>query len=580
MNSKNDFRNIINGTNIPKENYCDQPYVVIRQDGAWVVCLTTGTGEEGATHQHVISSISYDKGITWSEPVDIEPQGPPESSWVMPYITDYGRIYAFYVYNRDNFRTVHYKLSPGYTTRVDTLGYMAYKYSDDGGASWSEERYYIPIRNFDIDNENPYEGKIQFFWGVGKPILHKDSMYMGFAKVGFFGEGFMEKDEGAFLRCPNINTEKDPEKLIWETLPEGTVGLRAPKGLVADEHNLVSLNNGDMYCTFRTLTGHNCQSYSHDDGKTWEVPEYVKYSPDGRAFKHPRAANFVRKYSNGKYTLWFHNHGKDLTVNPGMKGYLGRNPAWICGGVEKEGKIYWSQPEIVLYSKHPDDRISYPDFIEDDGEYYITETQKEIARVHHIPSAFMKTIWNHLDNDKLSTNGLLWEVEEPSCDKCKIPDEIIPKEGDGFAIQMILDRKNLKAGLILDGRNELKQGILVEYTKEDLIRIYLNDGERCSMWESDRMTSEITHVTVIVDGASGIISFILNDQLCDGGEERDYGFGRIDPDMKNISGKGYLAFVTSGIQLVRFYNRYILSAEAVGNFRYDKKLLYREKQGD
>lgn len=570
MNPKNDFRNIINGTNIPKENYCDQPYVVIRQDGAWVVCLTTGTGEEGATHQHVISSISYDKGKTWCNAVDIEPQGPPESSWVMPFITEYGRIYAFYVYNKDNFRTVHCKLSPGYTTRVDTLGYMAYKYSDDGGESWSEERYYIPIRNFDIDNENPYEGKIQFFWGVGKPILHKDSMYMGFAKVGFFGEGFMEKDEGAFLRCPNINTEKDPGKLIWETLPEGTVGLRAPKGLVADEHNLVSLNNGDMYCTFRTLAGHNCQSYSHDDGKTWETPEYVKYSPDGRTFKHPRAANFVHKYSNGKYTLWFHNHGKDLTVNPGMKGYLGRNPAWICGGVEKDGKIYWSQPEIVLYSKHPDDRISYPDFVEDNGEYYITETQKEIARVHHIPSAFMETIWNHLDNDKLSTNGLLWEVKEPSCDKCKIPDEIITKDGDGFAIQMILDRKNLKEGIILDGRNELKQGILMEYTGENLIRIYLNDGERCSMWESDKMTAEVTHVTVIVDGASGIISFMLNDQLCDGGDERDYGFGRIDPDMKNVSGKGYLTFNTSGVELVRFYNRYILSAEAVGNFRHDK----------
>lgn len=34
MNPKNDFRNIENGTNIPKENYCDQPYVVIRNDGA------------------------------------------------------------------------------------------------------------------------------------------------------------------------------------------------------------------------------------------------------------------------------------------------------------------------------------------------------------------------------------------------------------------------------------------------------------------------------------------------------------------------------------------------------------------
>ncbi len=317
MNPKNDFRNIENGSNIPKENYCDQPYVVIRNDGAWVVCLTTGVGVEGATEQHVISSISFDRGKTWSKPVDIEPKGPPESSWVMPYITEYGRIYAFYVYNKDNLRRVHYKYDPGYTERVDTLGYMAYKYSDDGGESWSEQRYYIPIRNFDIDNENPYGGKIQYFWGVGKPIVHKGAMYMGYAKVGIFGEGFMERDEGSFLKCHNINTEKDPSKLIWETLPEGTVGIRAPKGLVADEHNLVSMNCGDLYCTFRTVTGHNCQSYSRDDGKTWQAAEYAKAEPNGRPFKHPRAANFVHKYSNGKYTLWFHNRGRDMTHDPG-----------------------------------------------------------------------------------------------------------------------------------------------------------------------------------------------------------------------------------------------------------------------
>lgn len=572
MNPKNDFRNIENGTNIPKENYCDQPYVVIRQDGAWVVCLTTGVGVEGATEQHVISSISFDRGKTWSEPVNIEPKGPLESSWVMPYITEYGRIYAFYVYNKENLRRVHYRFDPGYTERVDTLGYMAYKYSDDGGKSWSENRYYIPIRNFDIDNENPYGGKIQYFWGVGKPITHKGAMYMGYAKVGIFGEGFMERDEGSFLKCPNINIEKDPEKLIWETLPEGTVGIRAPKGLVADEHNLVSLNSGDLYCTFRTVTGHNCQSYSRNDGKTWETPEYAKAEPNGRPFKHPRAANFVHKYSNGKYTLWFHNRGKDMTHDPGWA-YIGRNPAWICGGVEKDGIIYWSQPEIVLYSKHPEEGISYPDFIEDDGEFYITETQKTIARVHHIDRSLFETIWNHPYNEELKKDGLLWEEKNFSKNTPKIPQSIIPKDGDGFTIQLVLDMKKLKHGMLLDGRNRLKQGICLEYTEDETLRIYMNDGQRCSCWDSDKITEAVAHMTVIVDGASGIISFVMNGLFCDGGDERDYGFGRIDPDMKNISGKGYFSCLegVSGISILRFYDRYIRTNDAVANYRYDTK---------
>ncbi len=578
MNRKTDLRNITTGLPIPKEHYCDQPYVVVREDGAWVVCLTTGSGIEGETGQHVISSISYDKGKSWSEPVDIESAESPESSWVMPYLTQYGRIYAFYVFNNDNMRTVISNDEEGYTNRVDTLGKMAYKYSDDGGESWSEDRYYIPIRNFDIDNENPYNGNVQFFWGVGKPITHKGEMYLGFAKVGLFGEGFMEKDEGAFLKCSNINTEKNPELLVWETLPEGTKGLRAPEGKVADEHNLISLNDGSLMCTFRTVLGHNCQAYSRDDGKSWDVPEFMKDSPNGRPFKHPRAANFVRKYSNGKYTFWFHNHGKDLRHDP-WSAYLSRNPAWMCAGVEKDGYIYWSQPEIFIYSEEVDDRISYPDFIEDDGEYYITETQKSIARVHKADKSTLELMWNHLENNKLCTKGLLWEEK----DTCKlsgnpIPQSIITKDGDSFTIEMIVEPDKLKVGTIIDGRNKLRQGIRIGYTCDNTIKIIMNDGERESSWESDKLPCETAHITAIVDGCSGIISFVINGLFCDGGKERDFGFGRIDANLKNIAGKGFFTCEApeNSVKLVRFYNRYILTNEAVSNYRYDTKKVLAE----
>ncbi|MGI6280198.1 MAG: sialidase family protein [Acutalibacteraceae bacterium] len=570
MNPKDDLRNIENGYEIPKENYCDQPYVVVRQDGAWVVCLTTGRGAEGHKGQHIISAISYDKGKSWSKPVDIEPADGPESSWVMPFMTDYGRIYVFYVYNKDNMRTVHSKVEPGYITRVDTLGAMAFKYSDDGGESWSKDRYYIPIRNFTVDDNNPYGGKVQFFWGVGKPILHKNAMYLGFSKVGVFGEAFMEDDEGAFLRCPNINTEKDPNALIWETLPDGKEGIRSPLGNVADEHNLVSLSDGSLFCTFRTIAGHNGQSYSRDDGKTWDKGEFMKTGPNGRLLKHPRAANFVRKYSNGKYTLWFHNHGRKLLHDPG-KGYLGRNPAWMCGGVEKDGYIYWSQPEIILYSRDCDERMSYPDFIEDGGEFYITETQKTIARTHKVDKSILEAMWNHLDNDKLSTNGLIFEVTNFSGDSKPIPQVINLEEGDGFAIQMILDLSKTEYGCLLDGRDALNQGIFLEYTYENTVRLHLIDGQHHTCWDSDVLTSDMPHISVIVDGCSGIISFVVDGLFCDGGEKRDYGFGRIDTKMKDVAGKGFftLGKAASEIKLLRFYDRYILTAEAVGNYRYD-----------
>ena len=41
---------------------------------------------------------------------------------------------------------------------------------DDGGVSWSNDRYFIPVRAMAIDRNNPYNGSVKFFWGVGKPI--------------------------------------------------------------------------------------------------------------------------------------------------------------------------------------------------------------------------------------------------------------------------------------------------------------------------------------------------------------------------------------------------------------------------
>lgn len=51
------------------------------------------------------------------------------------------------------------------------------KYSDDGGFIWSEKRYEIPLRNFEIDRNNIYEGKIKFWWSIALPVIHKGRVY-------------------------------------------------------------------------------------------------------------------------------------------------------------------------------------------------------------------------------------------------------------------------------------------------------------------------------------------------------------------------------------------------------------------
>ena len=127
---------------------------MITKDGNWLCVLTTGQGLEGAPAQHIISTISTDKGRTWSTPIDIEPATGPEASWVMPLAVPSGRVYVFYTYNADNLRLDTKSNSQTYAKRVDTMGEYAYKYTDDYGKSWSAERYFIPMRKMRIDRDN------------------------------------------------------------------------------------------------------------------------------------------------------------------------------------------------------------------------------------------------------------------------------------------------------------------------------------------------------------------------------------------------------------------------------------------
>ena len=354
-------------------------------------------------------------------------------------------MYVFYTYNKDNLREIAGTNAAGQAKRVDTLGYYAYKYSDDNGRTWSHDRYYIPMRLMRIDRENLYAGKVLFFWGVGKPIIDRGRVYFGFAKVGKWGNpGTMVESQGCFMRSDNILKEHDPNKIQWQLLPDGDEGLRAPKGPVSDEANLVALSDGSLYATYRTIDGYNCQAYSRDGGHTWTPPEYATYGPGGRRIKHSRAANFVKKFSNGKYLLWYHNHGGEAVHAARWDYYFNRNPAWIAGGIEKNGHIYWSEPEILLYDEKPDTRMSYPDFIEDHGEFYVTETQKTLARIHHIDRTLLDGVWSQHENKALVRKGLALDVDgAPRA--VEMPKLAALGEG-GFTIDFWVKLRELSAG--------------------------------------------------------------------------------------------------------------------------------------
>lgn len=578
--SSKDPRDVRNGYTILENGYCDQPYVAITKDGNWVCVVTTGKGNEGELGQPVVALISEDKGRTWSSPIDIEPASGPEASWVMPFVVPSGRVYAFYTYNSKNIRKVPHCNSPLIALRVDTLGEYAFKYSDDNGRTWSSERYSIPVRKINIDMGNNFGGKTLLFWGVGRPIIYKDSMIFGFTKVGKWGNpGAIVTSQGVFMHSANIMDEPNPQKIAWETFPEGDEGLRAPKGPIASEINLVPMNDGSLYCTYRTIDGYNCQAYSHDGGHTWTPREYGTYTPNGRRIKHPRACNFVHKFSNGKYVLWYHNHCGEAVWEGPWNPYGGRNPGWLCGGVEKNGHIYWSQPEILLYDDDPNKGISYPDFVEDDGRYFITETQKSIARIHEIDRTLLEGVWNQSTNKQVTREGLVLKAEGKRVAPATLINmpRLTPlSKGTGFTIDLWVKFRELSPGQIIFDSRDGKKGISLSTSYRSTLLLTMNDGENEFSWDSDPGTTpgtlkvgEWQHVAVIVDSGPRIVSFVVDGEFNDGGDIRNYGWARFPDKLNDVNGAALakIAPLLYGeLRQLRVYNRYLRTSEVVGNF--------------
>jgi len=577
-----DIRNIKTGHVIPDEGYSDQPYVVITNDGAWLCVMTTGKGIEGEGGQHIVAVISRDKGRTWSAPIDIEPATGYEASWVVPFKTDYGRVYAFYTYNKSNIREVPNAASFG--KRVDTLGVYAFKYSDDHGQTWSKDRYEIPMHVTEADRDNNFGGETLFFWGVSKPIVHKGAVYWGWNRVTRWGwPGVLVRSQGHFMRGENLLTERDPRRLRWQILPKSDDGLRAPKGPIAEEINLVSLNDGGLYATYRTIDGYLCHAYSRDDGQTWTPPAYATFA-NGRPIKHPRAYAPVWKLRNGKYLLWFHNHGGEAvhTEEWGRGSYYQRrNPVWVSGGVERNGRIEWSEPEILLYDDDPQVRMSYPDLLEDGGKYFITETQKSIARTHEIPAALLEGMWRQGEARIATKSGRLLELtggELKAGGSFKMP--LLPalEAGGGLTIETWLKMRELSPGQVLfDGRDKSGKGIALTFSDRFTLRLTLSDGQRTSSWESDPGThpgslkvNQWQHIVVSVDGGPKIVTFVVDGVLNDGGAVRQYGWGRFDPLLTNVNGLDLVRLAPAlygQIGGLNFYDRALKTSEAVGNFR-------------
>lgn len=579
-----DPRRFEEGNLIPSEGYCDQPYVVRMEDGTWLCVLTTGKGREGDPGQHVVATRSSDRGRTWSELVDIEPADGPEASWAVPLVTPSGRVYAFYDYNGDRVTSLPGR-PPG--IRADTLGWYCYRYSDDGGRTWSEERFRLPMRVTACDRGNQWKGDVQVFWGIDKPKAADGVVRFAFTKLGRY---MLEEGEGWLYVSPNILTERDPARIAWDLLPEGDRGIRAdPFGSVQEEHNIVPLGGGRLYCVYRTAMGFPCHSYSDDGGRSWTTPEPMTYRPGGRRVRNPRACPKLWKTEDGRYLFWFHLNG-NKSFNQGDR-YGSRNIAWLTAGRARDGRMHWAEPEIVRYCTNPLQGASYPDLIEDGGRTYISATQKTEARIGEVSPDLLDGLFRQDELCEPPERGLVVHLQGEATARgtTRMPRLPSLEGGGGFALDLWARLESLEPGQVLvDSRDPKGAGVWVSTAAGGTLRIHVSDGALSAGWDTDPGllgAGTLHHIVFIVDGGPKVISSVVDGALCEGGgdEKRPYGYGRflrsadggklpaqagLGPgrEIGDVSGSVVLRIARSVIAL-RVYDRYIRTSEAVGSFR-------------
>jgi hypothetical protein len=187
----------------------------------------------------------------------------------------------------------------------------------------------------------------------------------------------------------------------------------------------------------------------------------------------------VWRCKNGKYLFWFHNHSG--------KSFEDRNPAWVSGGVLRDGRIHWSQPEILLYADDPKTRMSYPDLVEQDGKYWVSETQKSVARIHPLDTALLEGMWNQAENKTVARKGLVLDADVKALanGKAILPSPLEVAHTGGVSLDLWLRLDSFDASqIILDGRDENGQGIALTTGDSGALRLELSDGDNHAAWQA------------------------------------------------------------------------------------------------
>jgi hypothetical protein len=226
---------------------------------------------------------------------------------------------------------------------------------------------------------------------------------------------------------------------------------------------------------------------------------------------------------------------------------------------------------------------------------YLTETQKDVARVHEIDPALLEGLWGQFEfacdaaGDAIATEGLVLSlpagrqpIDKGMPNQVPMPDlPAFLKRSDradhgakdlrqGFALDVWLEMESLDVGqVLLDNRTPDGQGFCLQTTDRGTIEIVLNDGRTENRWDTDPSLLQANvrhHLVAIVDGGPKLISFVVDGALNDGGTFRQFGWGRFSPHLRGVEGDRVLR-IACCVKGLRVYSRYLRTSEAIANYR-------------
>jgi len=380
-----DSRNVFNTRTVLSAGYTDQPYCTKSSSSRLSCVVTISNAGEGSFGEHVVSIFSDDFGVTWSGPHTIElpdgvKNGLPNAYAIVvrslekPKHQDFSRIFAIYNLNSMNIS------KPIVSGRNDELGFFFVRYSDDGGLTWSQDRWLVPYPDTWIDLHNTFRSSknmtTRIMWTVDHVKIRNKTAYFAFTKIGTYVQNPPEEIfviSSSDLLGP-LGMENDLSKVSWSMLPENEDhGVRCPRDTnpnttVMEEGHILPLESSqNMVVMARTSLGYLAIStrdvrfrrIDDDDfsgiAMYWNnsvvngtlVPLHdVEIAPNVVArsgMKHPRGPFSPKRVSKKHFLMLYYNNKNG--------GSFGRDPYWLSCGIEVNDTILWSQPEIVLYDR-------------------------------------------------------------------------------------------------------------------------------------------------------------------------------------------------------------------------------------